>query len=46
MKKNILKNNTHYGVRTENKRKHEKGKYALRNTEYGIRITEYAYMES
>ena len=36
--------NTHYGVRTENKRTHGKGQYALRNTEYGIRITQYAYM--
>ena len=31
--------NTHYRVRTENKRTHEKG-------QYGIWITEYAYMES
>ena len=38
--------NTHYGVRTENKRTHWKGQYALRNTEYGIQITQYAYMES
>ena len=38
--------NTHYGVRTENKRTHGKGQYALRNTEYGIQITQYAYMES
>ena len=28
--------NTHYGVRTENKRTHGKGKYALRNTVYGL----------
>ena len=28
--------NTHYGVRTENKRTHEKGQYAFkRNTVYG-----------
>ena len=30
---------THYGVRTENKRTHEKGQYALRNTVYGLRNT-------
>ena len=28
--------NTHYGVRTENKRTHGKGQYALRNTVYGL----------
>ena len=28
--------NTHYGVRTENKRTHGKGLYALRNTVYGL----------
>ena len=38
--------NTHYGVRTENKRTHGKGQYALRNTEYDIRITQYACIES
>ena len=38
--------NTHSGVRTEDKRTHGKEQNALRNTEYGIRITEYAYMES
>ena len=32
--------NTHYRVRTENKRTHGKGQYALRNTDYSIRVHE------
>ena len=31
---------THYGVWTETKRTHEKGQYALRNTDNAIRVHE------